>query len=142
MDATVGAATKALDTLKALPTWLLAGLSISFFAIWLWPPFLLALPEPARSVVPVALFVTSVLTLCNVAALLLGHAAARREHSLERDRERLLQTRRSRRFSSRATSRCLQAGPLPISVIASPMPGKPFIRAAAAPPSQACGSAR
>lgn len=79
MDPTAGAAaTKAFDTLKSMPTWLLAGTSISLMSIWLWPPFLAALPESLQSALPVALFVTSILTVSNILGLLIAHVAERR----------------------------------------------------------------
>ena len=91
MDPTLSVpATKVLDTFKSLPTWLLAGLSISLVSIWFWPPFLLALPETARQNFPVALFVVATLTICNLLSLWFAHVAERRQQSLARDRERLL----------------------------------------------------
>lgn len=82
MDPTLGVpATKMLDTFKSMPTWLLADYSLSLALIWLWPPVLLALPEPVRSNVPVALLVVSTLTICNLASSRLAHIAERRQQS-------------------------------------------------------------
>ncbi|NVO12903.1 MAG: hypothetical protein HXX10_02595 [Rhodoplanes sp.] len=91
MDPTLGVpATKLIDAFKSIPTWLLAGLLISLASIWLWPPFLLALPEPVRSNVPVVLFVLATLTICNLVSLWLAHAAERRQHSRAQERDRLM----------------------------------------------------
>lgn len=90
MDPTAGAAaTKALDTLKSMPTWLLAGTSISLMSIWLWPPFLAALPESLQSALPLALFVASILTVSNILGLLIAHVAERRRQARNHDRDRL-----------------------------------------------------
>jgi hypothetical protein len=91
MDATAGAtATKVLDALKSMPTWLLVGLSISLLSMWLWPPFLTSLPDSLRAAMPVALFVASTLTICNVLSLCIAQVAERRRQSRIRDREHLL----------------------------------------------------
>lgn len=91
MDPTVGVpATKMLDTFKSMPTWLLVGLSISLMSIWLWPPFLTALPESLRSNVPVALFFVATLTICNLLSLWFARVADRRQQLRARDRECLI----------------------------------------------------
>jgi hypothetical protein len=91
MDPTVGVpATKIIDTFKSMPTWLLVGLSVSLLSIWLWPPFLSALPEPLRSNIPAALFFVVTLTICNLLSLWFAHVGDRRQQSCARDRERLI----------------------------------------------------
>ncbi|UYO41843.1 hypothetical protein KQX62_11340 [Rhodopseudomonas palustris] len=91
MDSTVGIpATKMLDTFKSIPTWLFFGLSISLLLIWLWPPFLTALPESLRSNIPVALLFVATLTICKLFSLWFANVADRRQRSRALDLERLI----------------------------------------------------
>lgn len=91
MDAIAGVTTKAIDTLKSVPTWVLVGLTASLLAIWLLPSAAVALPESLRPFLPIALLVVSVLTICNVSSLLISRFQEERRLSLERDRQRLLE---------------------------------------------------
>lgn len=91
MDAIAGVTTKAIDTLKSVPTWVLVGLSASLAAIWLLPSIADALPESLRPFLPIALLVVSVLTVCNVSSLLITRSEEERRLSLAKDRERLLE---------------------------------------------------
>jgi hypothetical protein len=91
MDATTGAtATKVLETLKSLPTWLSIGVSTALLAIWFSPTILTSLPEQLRSVLPATLVFVLVVTICNILSLCLAHIAERRSEARERDRDRLL----------------------------------------------------
>lgn len=91
MDAIAGVTTKAIDTLKSVPTSVLVGLSASLAAIWLLPSIADALPESLRPFLPIALLVVSVLTVCNVSSLLITRSEEERRLSLAKDRERLLE---------------------------------------------------
>ncbi|RWC87653.1 MAG: hypothetical protein EOS72_20625 [Mesorhizobium sp.] len=90
MDVTAASATKTLDTLKSLPTWLLVGLTISLASIWFWPSLFTALPEQLRPIVPAVLLIFVVLTLCNISSMAIVAAREKRRLSIEQDRDRLL----------------------------------------------------
>jgi hypothetical protein len=91
MDAATGAtATKVLETLKSLPTWLLTGLSAAWLWIWFTPAILTSLPEQLRSTMPAALVLVLVVTICNMLSLCLAYVAERWSRVRARDRERLL----------------------------------------------------
>lgn len=120
MDAIAGVTTKAIDTLKSVPTWVLVGLSASLAAIWLLPSIADALPELLRPFLPIALLVVSVLTVCNVSSLLITRFEEERRLSLAKDRERLLSsTDHWKRFFSPFISRSAPAQPRPACGIAS-----------------------
>ena len=92
MDATAGvtASKKAFETLKSMPPWLLGGVSVSLFAIWLWSPFLALLLPDAQQMIPVVLFVAATLTIFRLAASAASHVLERRRGSAERDRQKLV----------------------------------------------------
>jgi hypothetical protein len=92
MDVTAGvtASQKAFETLKSMPIWLLGGVFVSLFAIWLWSPFFALLPPYAQPTVPIVLFVTATVTIFRLAASAGSGVLERRRASAERDRQKLV----------------------------------------------------
>jgi uncharacterized membrane protein YraQ (UPF0718 family) len=92
MDVTVSTAAsqKAIDTLKATPLWLFAGVALSCFVVWVAPPFRSALPETVQAWLPVAFAASLILALCKATSVLVFHRVARQKASIERSRQKLI----------------------------------------------------
>jgi hypothetical protein len=92
MDVTVSTAAsqKAIDTLKATPLWLFAGVALSCFVVWVVPPFRSALPETVQAWLPVAFAASLILALCKATSVLVFHRVARQKASIERSRQKLM----------------------------------------------------
>ena len=93
MDASAGltASQKAIETVRALPAWLLAALLLSTGLVWLAPPLRGDLPESVVRWLPLAVTLLGVTASCRAGAEALGWLAARRVRRLANGRERLNQ---------------------------------------------------
>lgn len=87
---TVSAAGKSLDALRSVPTWVLIGSCICIFLVWLWPPLLDSAPESLRSIVPIALLLVAILTICKILNSGLTQVLERRRRLIAHDRKRLI----------------------------------------------------
>src|SRR6266436_954208 len=86
VEQSAGAATKALEILKDLPLWLMAGLAIAAGALVWVPCFAAALPAGFRPWVTIAGVVFGVLAVARTIALLLEMIPAWRKARDERRR--------------------------------------------------------
>jgi hypothetical protein len=81
---------RAIDTLKSVPLWLLAGSCLSLLVIWSWPSFYASLPASAQPWIPIALLVAGILATCRLVEAIASRIAER-GHAMEaRDRQKLI----------------------------------------------------
>ncbi|UWM78897.1 hypothetical protein N1937_29450 (plasmid) [Rhizobium sp. WSM4643] len=91
MDAAagVGLARQSLETLKAVPSWLLSAATLALSAICFWPPFWNIIPTDIRHYVPLATTIIAIFTIAKLGNDIRASRAQRRACVDHRDRERL-----------------------------------------------------
>jgi hypothetical protein len=91
MDATaVTTSTKAFDTLRAFPTWLLTAIGLAGLVICTIPSFLATVPQELQPWVPLATVIVSILALCSAANSAVFQMRQRWSVAEARDRLRLI----------------------------------------------------
>lgn len=77
---------KAVESLKAIPAWLLAGICLSMGMIWFVPDFQGLLPSDLKPWLPLGFFVVSVLLICLLISRLIAVVIAKRIRTAEREK--------------------------------------------------------
>ena len=77
---------KAIESLKAIPAWLLAGICLSTAMVWFVPDFQGLLPSNLKPWLPLGFFVVSVLLLCLLTSKLVAVVIANRIRTAEREK--------------------------------------------------------
>jgi hypothetical protein len=96
MDATLAVNTskKTLDSLRAVPLWLLVAFGLVGLMIWSIPSFHATVPEALQPYIPLLVAITAVLVVCSAAHSAASHVRHSRRVRTTRDRLRLIRVYR------------------------------------------------